>query len=1032
MRWLVSTSLRIRLIVVLLAIVLAGVGGNIAANMPLDVFPEFAPPRVEVQTEVPGLSAQEVESLVTVPIENALNGTSYMVTVRSRSVLGLSSVLLIFESGTDIMLARQLVQERLAIATRELPDVADPPVILSPLSSTSRILKIGMQSETLTQMQMSELALWTVRPRLMAIPGVANVAIWGQRDRQFQIQVDPDRLRAHDITIQKIVDRTAAATTIEGGGFVEGPNQRFNVTHMPAVTSTDDLARIAVDYRNGTPLMLGDVADVVEGSPPPIGDGIINDKPGLLLIVEKQPWGNTLEITRTVETTLQALQPALAGIQVDPTIFRPATYIENALANLNTALLIGCVLVILVLTAFMFEWRSALISAVAIPLSLITAALVLNYQGGTINTMVLAGLIVALGEVVDDAIIDVENIMRRLRQNAAEGYPRDAFSVVLDASMEVRSAVLYGSLIIALVLVPVFMLEGLSGAFFRPLAFSYIVAILASLAVALTLTPALCYLLLPQVAGKRSKEPPLLRFLKAGYRPLLKCLIRVPSLSVVALVGTVAAGGFLYPQLGQQMLPNFQEYDFLMHWLERPGTSLDAMNRITIRASKELRAVPGVRNFGAHVGRAEVADEVVGIDFTELWISLDPSVPYEPTVARLQEIVNGYPGIYRDLLTYLRERIKEVLTGASASIVVRIYGPDLNQLTTTANRVADALRPLQGVANLNVQQQTMIPQIAITFRPEEAASLGLGPKDLRNITDLLLTGQKVGQVYRDQKIFDVVVRGTPEFSRDVDAIRNLTIDTPQGAAVAIRDVADVSIVPTPNLIAREAASRRIDVTLNAGGGRALSELAADVKAAVATVAFDQGYYAEVLGEFAELEAARNRLFIASGISVLGIFFILQALFGSTRKALLMFLGLPVALVGGVFAAYVGSSTLSLGSFIGFITVLGIAARNGIMRISHYGHLETDEGVPFGPELVIRGAEERLAPILMTALAAGLALLPLVMAGLKPGHEIEHPMALVILGGLVTSTLLNLFLLPALYLKYGKSTRERRLVPVVAH
>jgi CzcA family heavy metal efflux pump len=1020
MRWLVTTSLQIRLIVVALAIILIGVGGNIAVNMPLDVFPEFAPPRVEVQTEVPGLSAQEVESLVTVPIENALNGTSYMTTLRSRSVLGLSSVLLLFEDGTDLMLARQLVQERLATATRDLPTVADPPVILSPLSSTSRILKIGMQSDTLTQMQMSELALWTVRPRLMAIPGVANVAIWGQRDRQFQVQIDPDRLRAHDLSIQNVLDRTAAATTIEGGGFVEGPNQRFNVTHMSAVTTTDDLARILVDYRNGTPLLLGDVADVVEGSPPPIGDGIINDKPGLLLIVEKQPWGNTLQITRAIETTLQSLQPALAGVQVDPTIFRPATYIENALANLNSALLIGCILVIVVLMLFMFEWRSALISAVAIPLSLITAALVLNYQGDTINTMVLAGLIVALGEVVDDAIIDVENIMRRLRQNAAEGLPQSAFNVVLNASLEVRSAVLYGSLIIALVLVPVFMLEGLSGAFFRPLAFSYIVAILASLAVALTVTPALCYLLLPSIANRHRRDSPLLRLLKAGYRPILRRLIRIPQAGAAVLFAGILAGGLIYPQLGQQMLPDFQEYDFLMHWLERPGTSLDAMNRITIRASKELRAVPGVRNFGAHVGRAEVADEVVGIDFTELWISLDPAVPYEPTVARLQEIVSGYPGITRDLLTYLRERIKEVLTGASASIVVRIYGPDLEQLTATANRVANAIRPLSGVANLNVQQQIMIPQIAITYRPEAAASLGLAPQDLRRVTDVLLTGQRVGQVYESQKIFDVVVRGTPQFSRDVDAIRNLTINTPQGGAVAIRDVADVGIVPTPNVITREAASRRIDVTLNAGSGRPLNQLAAEVRDVVAQVPFGQGYYAEVLGEFAELEAARNRLFIAAAISIIGIFFILQALFGSTRKGLLMFLGLPMALVGGLVAAYIGSSTLSLGSFIGFITVLGIAVRNGIMLISHYGHLETEESMAFGPELVLRGAEERLAPILMTALAAGLALLPLVLAGMKPGYEIEYPMAVVILGGLISSTLVNLFLLPPLYLRYGQS------------
>jgi CzcA family heavy metal efflux pump len=1026
MRWLVSTSLQIRLIVVALALILLSIGGNVTANMPMDVFPEFAPPRVEVQTEVPGLSAQEVEQLVSVPIENALNGTSYMTTLRSRSVLGLSSVLLIFENGTDLMLARQLVQERLALATRELPLVAEPPVILSPLSSTSRILKIGMQSDTFNQMQMTELALWTVRPRLMAIPGVANVAIWGQRDRQFQVQVDPDRLRAHDLSIKHVVDRTKEATTIEGGGFVEGPNQRFNVTHMPAVKTTADLANIVVDFRNGTALLLGDVADVVEGSPPPIGDGIINDKPGLLLIVEKQPWGNTLEITRNIEATLESLRPALNGIEVDPTIFRPATYIENALANLNSALLIGCVLVILVLGAFMFEWRSALISAIAIPLSLIAAALVLNYQGDTINTMVLAGLIVALGEVVDDAIIDVENIMRRLRENARLSHPRSSYQVVLDASMEVRSAVLYGSIIIALVLVPVFMLEGLSGAFFRPLAFSYIVAILASLGVALTVTPALCYLLLPQIAGRRSRDAPLLRGLKGLYRPAVRGLMRVPQVGVVVLLAGVIAGGLIYPRLGQQMLPDFQEYDFLMHWLERPGTSLDAMNRITIRASKELRGVEGVRNFGAHVGRAEVADEVVGIDFTELWISLDPSVDYQPTVARLQEIVNGYPGLFRDLLTYLRERIKEVLTGASASIVVRIYGPDLDQLTTTANRVADVLRPLPGTANLAVQQQIMIPQVAITFKPEAAASLGLAPQDLRNVTDVLLTGQKVGQVYEAQKIFDVVVRGTPNFQRDVDAIRNLTIDTPGGGAVAIRDVADVNVVPTPNVITREAASRRIDVTLNAGGGRPLSELAQDVRAAVAQVPFDQGYYAEVLGEFAELEAARDRLMVASAIVVLGIFFILHALFGSFRQALLMFIGLPFALVGGLIAAYLGSSMLSLGSFIGFITVLGIAARNGIMLISHYHHLENEERMTFGPELVLRGAEERLAPILMTALAAGLALLPLVLSGMKPGYEIEYPMAVVILGGLISSTLVNLFLLPPLYLRYGRSRAAMRL------
>jgi CzcA family heavy metal efflux pump len=1031
MRGLISAALRLRFIVVALALLLMGVGGAMLQNIPLDVFPEFAPPRVEIQTEVPGLSAPEVEALVTVPIENALNGVARLDTLRSRSVLGLSSVLLIFEPGVDLLQVRPLVQERLATVSRRLPEVAEEPVILSPLSSTSRMLKIGMQSDTLTQVEVSTLALWTVRPRLMAIPGVANVAVWGQRDRQLQVQVDPERLRAHGLSLESVIASTAGAVTPKGGGFVEGANQRFNVTHVPAIRTAEDLSQLVVEAPGRLPLTLAQIADVTEGTAPPIGDGIINDKPGILLIVEKQPQGNTLEITRNIESVLQSLKPALAGVSVDPTIFRPATYIENAVHNLNIALLIGCVLVVLVLSVFLYDWRTALISIIAIPLSLLAAVLALDYRGDALNTMVLAGLIVALGEVVDDAIIDVENIMRRLRLNAAAGFPRSSFSVVVDASLEVRSAVVYGSLIVVLVLVPVFLLEGLSGAFFRPLALAYVTAIMASLAVALTVTPALSYLLLPQVAARRQVDAPLLRWLKSGYRPLLTRLLHAPRAALVALAVTFGAGALVYPQLGQEMLPNFREYDFLMHWLERPGTSLDAMNRITIRASKELRSVDGVRNFGAHVGRAEVADEVVGVDFTELWISLDPRVPYEPTVAKLQEVVDGYPGLYRDLLTYLRERIKEVLTGASGAIVVRIYGPDLTTLSAKANEVAAALASVEGVGDLHVQQQVLVPQIEIKFKPEAAANLGLTPQHIRRVTEVLLTGVKVGEVYEDQKIFDVVVRGEPRFARDLDAVRDLVIDTPSGGAVPIRDVADVYVAGAPNLIAREAASRRIDVTMNPTGGRPLDQVARDVEAALAKVSFDRGYYPELLGEFAELKAARERLLLTGAIVLLAIFLILQTLFHSARIGLLMFLGLPVALVGGLFGAWFGSGVLSLGSFIGFITVLGIAARNGIMLVSHYHHLEREEGMGFGPELVLRGAEERLAPILMTSLAAGLALLPLIMGGLKPGHEVEHPMAVVIVGGLVTSTLLNLLLIPALYLRYARPRRQVEAAPAFA-
>ena len=1018
MRWLISTALRVRFVVVALALLLMILGGNLVREIPLDVFPEFAPPRVEIQTEVPSLSAQEVEQLITIPIESAVNGIPRVDALRSTSVLGLSSVLLIFERGVNLMEVRQLVQERLANVTRQLPDIADPPVILQPLSATSRMLKIGMQSDSLTQMDMTTLSLWTVRPRLMAIPGVANVAVWGQRERQLQVQVDPDRLRAHNLTINDVIAATASAVSVEGGAFIDTPNQRFNITHIPAIYSVEDLAAIVVASDRDPPLTLGQVAVIVEGSPPPIGDAIINDEPGILLIVEKQLGANTLEVTRVVEAAMADLAPALQGIAVDTTIFRPATYIENSLANLNFALLVGCLLVVLVLAVFLYDWRTALISIIAIPLSLISAALILDYQGGTLNTMVLAGLIVALGEVVDDAIIDVENIMRRLRLNVTETNPRTAFQVVLEASLEVRTAVVFGSLIVALVLIPVFLLEGLTGSFFQPLALAYVTAILASLVVALIVTPALSYFLLPQVAEKRRKDAPLLRWLKTGYRAVLQRTVRAPYAAILAIGLTLATGGLIYPGLGQEMLPQFREYDFLMHWLERPGTSLDAMNRITIRASRELRAVPGVRNFGAHVGRAEVADEVVGIDFTELWISLDPEVPYEPTVARVQEIVDGYPGLFRDLLTYLRERIREVLTGASGAIVVRLYGPDLETLREKALEISARLQPIEGLIGVNVQNQIMVPQVEIKFKPEAAAILGLVPKDLRRVTEVLLKGEKVGEVYEDQMIFDVVVQGVPRFSKDIDTIRSLIIDTPSGAAVPLRDVADIYLAPTPNQITRENVSRRIDITMNVAD-RALDAVAQDVDEVVDGIQFDNGYYPEVLGEYVELEAARSRLLTSSALGVIAIFILLLTVFNSFRISALMFLSLPVALVGGIIGAFIGSELLSLGSFIGFITVLGISARNSIMLVSHYRHLETQEGMGFGPALVLRGAEERLAPILMTALTAGLALLPLVLGGLRPGHEIEHPMAVVIIGGLVTSTLLNLFLIPPLYLRFAK-------------
>ncbi|MCW5559057.1 MAG: efflux RND transporter permease subunit, partial [Verrucomicrobiae bacterium] len=962
---------------------------------------------------------EEVESFISVPLENALNGLAWLKTLRSKSVLGLSSVVCIFEPGTDLMQARQLVQERVATVAPRLPSLARAPVLLPPLSSTSRAMKIGVSSKTLSQMDLSELAVWTIRPRLMAVPGVANVAIWGQRDRQLQILVDPERLAAVGVALDAIIRAAGDAVVVSSSGFVDSPNQRFPVRQLSSIQTAEDLARSVLLFTNGAAIRIGDVARVVVNHPPPIGDAVINDGPGLLLIVEKQPWGNTLEVTRKVEAALEALKPGLKEVEMDSTIFRPATFIERSLHNLTEALLLGCILVVVILTTFLFEWRAALISLSAIPLSLLGPGLVLHFLGATWNTMVLAGLVIAVGEVVDDAIIDVENVSRRLRLNREAGSPESSFRVVLKASLEVRSAVVFASLIVVLVFLPVFFLDGLAGTFFRPLALAYILAILASLFVALTVTPALCLFLLP--GQVRSGDSPLVRPLKAAYRRCLPPLLRRPRWAAGTVIIALGATVFSLRFLGENFLPDFKETDFLMHWVEKPGTSLEAMRRITIRVSQELRSIPGVRNFGAHIGRAEVADEVVGPNFTELWISLDPKVDYDSTVARVRETIEGYPGLFRDVLTYLKERIKEVLTGASAAVVVRIYGPDLEVLRSKAAEIRHALQAVEGVVDLKIEPQVLVPHIQINLRPEAAAAFGLTPGQARRAITTLIQGQKVGEVYRDQKVFDVTVWGEPHVRTDVQALRALLIETSSGTRIPLGDIAELEVAPTANEIKREAASRRLDITCNVASSD-LGGTAREIESRVRGIGFDRGYHPEFLGEYAARQAARDRMRWLSLLSVAGILVLLWVDFQSIRLTLLAAFTLPLALIGGVIGAFLGGGVLSIGSLVGFVTVLGIAARNGIMLLSHFRHLEENEAEPFGVRLLVRGAEERLAPILMTAGCAGLALLPLIIRGNVPGHEIEYPMAVVILGGIVSSTMLNLFVVPVLYGAYGRPKR----------
>jgi CzcA family heavy metal efflux pump len=1042
-RWIVGSSLKFRYIIVAVAAALMFFGIARLPNTPVDVFPEFAPPRVEIQTPCLGLTAQEVESLVSVPLEQAFNGLPGLDVMRSKSIPDLSSIELLFKPGTDELRARQLVQERLATVIGTLPTWAAPPVIMPPVSSTSRVMKIGLSSKDVSLMDMSMISYWTIRARLLGVPGVANVLIWGERIKIPQVRVDPERMQAYDVSLDEVMEVTADAldvgilqfssgAVIGTGGFVETPNQRLSIRTDLPIKSAADLAQVPIHDKkksDGTPLRLADVADVVEDTWPLIGDAVINDGPGLMLIVQKYPWANTLDVTSGVEEAIAELRPGLPGIDIDTTIFRPADFIKVAIDNLTESLLFGAILVVIILFLFLWDWRIAMISLVIIPVSLMIALIVLNVRGSTLNVMVLAGLSIAIGAVVDDAIVDVENIVRRFRQLRKEGSTQPISKIVLDASIEVRGAIVYASLIEISALLPVFFLKGVSGSFFQPLAAAYVVAGLVSPLVALTLTPALMLILLAN-APREERVSPLLPWLHRAYERALAPLIHRPQLALITIGVLVVAGLAVIPFFGQSLFPEFKERDFLMHWITKPGTSVIEERRIVTRASRELRAIPGVRNFGSHIGQALLAEETVGVNFGENWISVDPNADYETTVDAIQHTVDAYPGLFTNVETYLNERIEEVLSGASYALVVRLYGPDLQGIHEKADEVEQVLSGVDGLVDLNVQLQSEVPQVQVKVDLAAAQSYGLKPGDVRRASATLMSGEEVGDLFRDGKAYDVNVWSTPATRTSLTSIRDLPIDTPDGGHVRLGDVADVSIAPAQSVIYRENDSRRIDIAANVRG-RDIGSVAADVNNALQKVEFPLGYHVEVLGEYAERQAAGQSLLLAGGVAVIAIFFLLQTSFRNWRLANLTFLTLPWALVGGVLAAFFTGGILTLGSLVGFLTILGIATRNGIMMISHFQHLEEDEGEAFGPALIVRGAKERLAPILMTALTTGLALVPLVIAGDIPGQEIEYPMAIVILGGLITSTLLNLFVVPTLYLRFGKARNiaTARVAPI---
>ena len=1033
LRWIVGSSLKFRYLVVALAAALMFFGIQQLGNTEVDVFPEFAPPKVEVQTPALGLSANQVEALVTIPLEQTLNGVPGIDQIRSKSVESLSSVEMIFEPGTDLLTARQHVAERIAQVSPQLPTWSSPPFMIQPLSATSRVMKIGLTTTDpdLDLIDLSMTTYWTIRSRLMRVPGVANVPIWGERIEMPTIQIDPERLRKHDVTLDAVA--TAAADALDAGllpynegnyigrgGHLDTADIRYPIQHVLPIVDAQDLAGVPVEARDGTMLRVGDVADLVRGTWPLVGDAVINDGEGLMLIVEKLPWANTLDVTRGVEAALRELEPGLPGIAVDTTIFRPATFIEESISNLSKAIWFGAILMVLMLCMFLYEWRTALISVVAIPLSLIAAGLVLHWRGATINTMILAGMVIALGDIVDDAIIDIENVVRRLRQQRREGSGTSTARVILEASLEVRSAIVYATLIEIVAIAPVFMLDGLSGSFFRPLATSYALALLASMVVALTVTPAMSLIFFRSPKSLRHRESPLVPALQRAYHAVLAGIVYRPRRAYAVVGLTTVMGIMALPLLGQSLLPSFKERDFLMHWVSVPGTGQPEMFRISSRANRELLGIPGVRNAGSHIGQALLMDEVVGIDFGENWISVDPSVDYDQTLTRIHEVVDGYPGLYRDVLTYLKERIREVLTGSSEAITIRIYGQELAQLQETANEVNEILGGIPGVVENHVESLKDIPQMKVVVDLPAAQRYGLKPGDVRRAAARLIAGEEIGDIFRDGKAYDVQLWSTPETRDTIGDIGNLLFDTPSGEYVRLNDVATVKIEPVPNVIYHDGLFRSLDVGANIDGSRDLGSIVSQLEQKLDNYDWPAEYHAEFLGEYTERREASNRLRAGAIAAAIGILLLLQASFGSWRLAILSFLTLPIALIGGVLAAYLTGGVISLGSLVGFFTVLGIVARNGIMLISHYQHLERFEGVPFGPDLVLRGARERVVPIMMTVLTTGLALVPLLVAGEIPGQEIEYPMAWVILGGLITATLLNLFVVPSLYLRFGKS------------
>ena len=1017
---LIRWSLQNRLVVLPLAALSLVAGLYVALRLPIDVFPDLTAPTVTVLTEAHNMAPEEVETLVTFPIESAVNGAASVRRVRSVSGIGISIVWVEFDWGTDIYRARQIVSEKLQLAVNSLPSEASSPV-MAPISSImGEILLIAVSGPSERLMEMRTLADWTLRRRLLSLAGVSQVIPIGGEVRQYQVVLQPERLRHHGVTLEDALAAARSSSRNSSGGFYVQSGREYLVRGLGRAGNLQALRETPVRGGELPALTLGQVAEVRIGAKPRRGTASVNGRQAVILSVQKQPGADTLELTARIDQVLDEIESGLAqGLSIERHIFRQSDFIQLAVQNVLKALRDGALLVILILFLFLLSWRTTLISILAIPLSLIFTIVVFQLMGISINTMTLGGMAIAIGALVDDAIIDVENVFRRLRSNLRRTAQqrRPALEVIFEASSEVRYPILFATFIVIIVFIPVFALGGLEGRMLRPLGISYVVSIFASLLVALTITPALCsYLLARSPALQSGKESWVIRKLEALYVPCLEFSLKRPLL-VVAFSGLLAVLALAsVPMLGTAFLPEFNEGTLTVTMVTLPGTSLAQSDLLGRRAEEILLSAPEVASTARRTGRAELDEHAQEVYGAEIDVRLDPSEPRRPDfLDSLRNQLTLLPGTQISIGQPISHRIDHMLSGTRAAVAVKLFGPDLLTLRSLAERIRQVMETVPGVADLQVEQQAHVPQSQILFDRQALRRHGVLLEAAQRAVDVGLNGEAAGQILEDQKAFDLVVRFHGSYRSDNEAIGRLRVPGAKGVSVPLSELADIRLDSGPNRISRENAQRKIVIQCNVSG-RDLGSTVNEIQRAVASqLTLPEGYQIVYGGQFESERQARRMLGILSAAAVLLIYFVLYLAFRSFRLAGLMMVNLPLALIGGVAAVFAGGGVLSVASLVGFITLLGIATRNGILLVSRYESL-IQQGSSL-PQAIRRGSVERLSPILMTALTAGLALIPLALAGDRPGNEIQSPLAIVVLGGLLTSTFLNMIVLPSLCIRF---------------